>query len=114
VFPIVPHHPREPSPRAKDLGRRLADAIREFERSYPKTSPEDLRDALRMAAEQAGHPPQTRSPRLVMALAATAAALGVGLVVSQGSSAREPVPWIPILLVAAAVIAVSVVSRRRD
>jgi fatty acid desaturase len=114
MFPIVPHHQREPSPRAKDLGRRLAEAIREFEHSYPGTSAEDLRAAFQVAVEQTGHRPRALRARVAIAVGAIAVALGVGLAVSQGAGSQEgPVPWVFISVAAVAALA-AVAIRLRD
>jgi len=56
VFVPVPVPPteREVTVRARDLSQRLTQVIREFEQNHPGTTTEDVRQAVRMAAEGSG------------------------------------------------------------
>ena len=54
AFVPVPPTDREVSIRARDLSQRLTQAIREFQQNHPGTTPEDVRQAVRMAAEGSG------------------------------------------------------------
>ncbi|TFG52822.1 MAG: hypothetical protein E4H37_04880, partial [Gemmatimonadales bacterium] len=54
AFVPVPPTDREVSIRARDLSQRLTQAIREFQQNHPGTTSEDVRQAVRMAAEGSG------------------------------------------------------------
>ena len=54
VFVPVPRTNRDVTVRARDLSQRLAQAIREFQQNHPGTTSEDVRQAVRMAAEGSG------------------------------------------------------------
>jgi hypothetical protein len=54
AFVPVPPTEREVSIRARDLSQRLTQAIREFQQNHPGTTSEDVRQAVRMAAEGSG------------------------------------------------------------
>ncbi len=54
AFVPVPQTDREVSIRARDLSQRLTQTIREFQQNHPGTTSEDVRQAVRMAAEGSG------------------------------------------------------------
>jgi hypothetical protein len=65
--PYVP--PAQASPRARELGHRLADVVREYRQRNPGTSRADIDHALRIAAAAAGGgSPRPSSVILVTAL----------------------------------------------
>jgi type VI protein secretion system component VasF len=51
--PIVTPPP-PPSPRARELARRIAEAIEQFRHEQPGTSSTDVRQALHLAAASSG------------------------------------------------------------
>lgn len=46
--------PPPPSPRARELARRISDAIEQFRHEQPGTSGTDVRQALHLAAASSG------------------------------------------------------------
>ena len=110
--PIVPP-PAAPSPRARDLANRLAEAIETFQRQYPGTSTEDIRQAVRLATRGERN---VQRPRLAAGLAVLGALVAgiVSLLASKGVGALEgTVPVVAIGIVVAG-LAVVVALRRRD
>lgn len=73
--------PSPPSPRAEQLGQRLAEVIRQYREQFPETSGLELRQALRIALLRAGggNRAPARLVALALALAAAAGLLGVAL-----------------------------------
>jgi hypothetical protein len=69
--PYVP--PQSPSPRAQELGQRVALTIAEFRQKYPDLSDEEIREALLSAAS----PSSSGTDRPAAALGAIAAAVAV-------------------------------------
>ena len=93
--------PAAPSPRARDLGNRLAEAIETFQRQYPGTTTEDIRQAVRLATRGER---DVRRPRLAVGLALLGMLVAgmVSLLASKGVGAMEgPVPVVAIAIVAA-------------
>ncbi|HVO36525.1 MAG TPA: hypothetical protein VMT21_13210, partial [Gemmatimonadales bacterium] len=92
---------RTPSPRAQELGQRLALVIAEYQQSNPDVSDEEIRVATEIAA---GHVSARRSGRqaLIAAVVAAVAALGAYLYLQRGSPAAVHVP--SVLIATAAVI----------
>jgi hypothetical protein len=112
--PMVPP-PSAPSARARDLASRLAEVVETFQRQYPGTSREDIRQAVRLATRGER---DVQRPRLAVGVGL--AVLGmlvagiVSLLASKGAGAMEgTVPVVAIGIVAAAV-ALMVALRRRD
>jgi hypothetical protein len=94
---IVP--PPQASARARDLARRLQDAIATFERQYPGTSPGDIRQAVRLATGGPGG--SRRAPRAAMAILAGAISLAVGMFAliaersgGLGGEGSPAIPWV--------------------
>ena len=114
--PVVVAH-AEPSARARDLARRLEETIATFERQYSGTSPEDIRQAVRLAT--AGSGGNLRAAKLAMVGVALAISLGVGLLafLKRGSGGLggegDPALIFVILGVLAGVVAALVAARRR-
>jgi hypothetical protein len=47
--------PPPPSPRARELARRISEAIEQFQREQPGTSSTDVRQALHLASASSGN-----------------------------------------------------------
>ncbi len=112
---IVPTHvpERTPSPRAQELGQRLALVIAEFQQSHPDVSGEEIRVATQIATGNVA----LRSGRATGALTAAVAAmvgLGVFLFLGRGSAAGTHVPWIAIGIGVFAVAALFAALRNRS
>ena len=111
---MVPYVPEEtPSPRAQELGQKLALVISEFQQRNPDISDEEIHVATQIAA---GHVITRRggSRALLAAAVAAAAALG-GLLYSQrGFSAVGHVPWVVIGAGAIILVGALAVLRRRS
>jgi hypothetical protein len=74
-FIYVP--PQEPSPRARRLRTSISAVIEQFSRENPDTTPQDIRQALQLAAQAKGG----GRPVVAVALAAAAALLLAGALV---------------------------------
>lgn len=113
VFPIVP--PRSTSPRAQELGQRVALTIAEFQQRYPDLSDEEVRHALALAAD---HSPEGARPArgvLIAVAAGAAAALGLGAFLAGGRLPYGTGTLLPALVaVGVALLAVVVARRRRE
>jgi len=110
--PVVPP-PAAPSGRARDLGHRLTETIETFQKQYPGTTTEDIRQAVRLAIRGERN---VQRPRLAVGLALLGMLVAgmVSLLASKGVGAMEgPVPVVAIGIVAA-VVAMMVSLRRRD
>ena len=71
VIPAIP-----PSPRAKELGRRLADTVRDFRQAHPEVSGLEIRQAMRLAETEVGAGVDVKLTMVLGFLAALAAAAG--------------------------------------
>jgi hypothetical protein len=112
---IIPTHVSEqtPSPRAQELGQRLALVVAEYQQNHPEVSAEEIRVATQIAAGDLA----PRGGRAAGALAAGVAlvvGLGVLLFFERGASAGTHVPWIAIGLGAIALLGVLAALRRRS
>lgn len=111
--PVVPQE-EPPSPRARDLGNRLAEVIETFQRQYPGTSPEDIRRAMRLAAPGGGGDLQRRKAVVALGLvAALVAGLVASLFSSGGQNVHRGLPPFGILAVLIGVLLVVVAVRLR-
>lgn len=111
--PFVP--PQPASPRAQELGQRVALTIAEFQQRYPDLSAEEVRQALALAADRS--PEGTRQARVVVAalVAAGAVALGLGAFLTGGGLPHGIGTLFPVLIaVGAALLAVVASGRRRE
>jgi hypothetical protein len=52
--PVTPYIPPPPSPHTRELSRRLAEVIEQFQRENPGTSAVEVQQALRLAAPGTG------------------------------------------------------------
>ncbi|MGH2628324.1 MAG: hypothetical protein ACRDHY_16930 [Anaerolineales bacterium] len=110
VFVPVPPPRFQPSPRAQDLSRRLAQVIEEFERQYPGTSPSDVQQAMELAVgRSAGRPAARRTAAVAAAVLAAVAAGAVALIRSSGDAS---IPLMAIVTGVAVVVAIVVVVGR--
>jgi peptidoglycan/LPS O-acetylase OafA/YrhL len=112
VIGYVP--PQQPSPRAQELGQRVALTIAEFQQKYPDLSAEEVQQALALASDRS--PDRARPAASVAALVAgVAAAAGLGVFLLGD---RIPIPHggaVPAIVAACvAALAVAVVRRRRE
>ncbi|MGA2381855.1 MAG: hypothetical protein ABSG61_00315 [Gemmatimonadales bacterium] len=111
---ITPYVPEQtPSPRAQELGQRLALVIAEYQQRNPEVSAEEIRVATEIAA---GHVTARRgaAPALLAAAVAAVAALGGFLYLGQGSSGAVHLPWVAIAAGAIALAGVLAALRRRS
>jgi hypothetical protein len=110
---IVPYVPEQtPSPRAQELGQKLALVISEYQQRNPEVSDEEIRVATQIAA---GRLTSRRGARAgIAAAAALAAGLGVLLYMGQGSTGGAHLPWIAIAVGAIAVGGLVAALRRRS
>jgi len=110
---IIPSNaPSQPSPRAQELGQRIALTIAEFQQRNPDVSAEEVRAAAQLATQQvdarAGAP-----RRAVAAAAAGAVALGLGAWLATGAAGRH-LPLGTIAAGVAVVVAIIAVANRRS
>ncbi len=113
--PYVP--PSQPSPRAQELGQRVALTVAEFRQKYPDLSDEEVRQALASAvgsATSGGDRPRAAAGAIFAAVA-VAAGLGVYLFTAgRGEAAALGRPIVLAIAVAAAVLALVVKRARRE
>jgi hypothetical protein len=83
--PYVP--PPEASPRARELGQRLGDVIRDFRQRYPDLNSGDVHMAFKIAMSSSGMD-RTPQVRAILALAIGLAAALAGLAVFLLRNAR--------------------------
>jgi hypothetical protein len=110
VFMPVPPPRFQPSPRAQDLSRRLAQVIEEFERQYPGTSREDVQQAMELAVGRGAGRRGTRRTAVVAAAVVAAVASGAAGLIT--SSTGRGIPAMAILVGIAVMVAIVVVVRR--
>jgi len=111
---IVPYVPEEtPSPRAQELGQKLALAVAEFRQRNPDVSDEEVRIAAQIAT---GRLTARRGaqPAVLAGVIAAAVALGGFLFYERGTPGEVHVPWIVIGAAAIVVAAVLAVLRNRS
>ena len=109
---IVPYAPEgTPSPRAQELGERLALIIAEYQQKNPDVSAEEIRVAAQIAT---GRITARRSaqPAVLAGVIAAAAALGGLLWFARGTPGEVHVPWI--VIGAAAIVVVAVLAGLRN
>ncbi len=113
--PYVP--PSQPSPRAQELGQRVALTVAEFRQKYPDLTDEEIRQALDSAAGSAtsggGRP--VAALGAIAAAVAVAAGLGVYLFArGAGGASALGRPIALALAVAAAIVVIGVRRGRRE
>jgi hypothetical protein len=99
-FVFVP--PRTPSPRARDLGRRIAEEIGRARREDPRLSNADVRAALRIAAEQDGNVEAASGVAIAAGMVALLLGLGVFFAARDGGDGSA-------LPIAAVVVAIALI-----
>jgi len=110
--PYVP--PPSPSPRAQELGQRVALTIAEFQQKYPDLSDEEIRQALAAVGPSAsGEGRPAAALGAIAAAVAVVAGLGVYLF-ARGGGAAPTRPIVFGLAVVAAVVALVAARRRRE
>jgi hypothetical protein len=112
--PYVP--PQVPSPRAQELGQRVALTIAEFHQKYPDLSEEEVRQALELASEHS--PDRARATRASVAavVAGVAVAAGLGVYLAGERIALPHAGALPAIfaVIVVAVLAVVVARSRRE
>lgn len=110
-IPYVP--PRPPSPRAEELGQRLAETIEQFRQQHPDLDQTDVAQATRLAVSRAGvAPAAVPAPLIAVAVGLLLAGLFAMLAADGGGCpAQAPVMMIAIA-VAVAVLLLVVLKRR--
>lgn len=104
--PFVPYVPsaQPPSPRAQELGRRLAETIESFRREHPDTSPAEMREAVRLALAGRGG----LSPAPAGVLLGTFALLGaLGFLFMSRMHGGEDWPMVAMVIVFVLIIGVA-------
>ena len=110
TFPIVTSS-QPPSPRVQELGQRIALAIAEFQQRNPDLSAQEIREAAQLATNQVDAP-RGAPARVVAAVVAGVAAVGLGAYLQVGSSGSHP-PLVAIAAVVVAVVAVIALVKNR-
>jgi hypothetical protein len=113
LVPFVPPGGAPPSPRSRELGQILVDAIREYEREHPAVTGPEVRTALRLASER--HAGGVRGPlAAVLVGLLTLGVLGTALYAREGGAALEGSTWIVLTTVVGLAVAalVLIVARR--
>jgi hypothetical protein len=112
MFFVPTPPPQLPSPRAQELGQRMALTIAEFQQRYPDLSAEELRQAMEVAASRSPERGRPAAAGVAAMLAALAVAAGVG-VFFLGS--RVSIPHggaLPAILAAAVAVLIAFVVRK--
>ncbi len=113
--PVIPSSPPPPpSPRTRELAALLAKVLDEYKKAHPSLTGAEIRDALRAARASLGPLRGSARSTAVVAGAATAAALGIGVAVLQRSGGFdfESLPPIVILnLVVILLVALVVITK---
>ena len=110
---IIPAHvpSQTPSPRVQELGQRITLAISEFQQRNPDLSAQEIREAAQLATNQVDAP-RGAPARVVAAVVAGVAAVGLGAYLQVGSSGSHP-PLVAIAAVVVAVVAVIALVKNR-
>ena len=114
VLPMMSSSPL-PSPRAQELGQRVALTIAEFQQKYPDLSPEEIRQALEVASDRS--PERARPARAAVAamVAGVAVAAGVGVfLLGNRVSLPHAGAWPAIVAAGFAIVAALLARRRRE
>jgi len=110
----VPYVPEQmPSPRAQELGQKLALVISEFQQRNPDVSDEEIRVATQLAAGHLTARGRTTAVFVSTAVAALAAA-GVIFYLQRDNSGAAHVPWVVIGTGAIILVGALAVLRRRS
>jgi hypothetical protein len=79
VFVPMMGQPQLPSPRAQELGQRVAMTIAEFQQKYPDLSAEEIRQAMEVAASRAPDHGRPAAAGIADVVAGLAVAAGLGV-----------------------------------
>jgi hypothetical protein len=110
---FVPVVPQTPSPRAEQLGQRLAETIEQFRQQNPDLSGLEVRQAAQLAASRAGG--TCGPPRAILALVAGLVAAAMALYLGRGKaiSGADELPLVMGVAGLIVVLAVVVALKRR-
>ncbi len=109
-IPYVP--PRPPSPRAEELGQRLAETIEQYRQQHPDLDRTDVLQATRLALSRSGGEPAATRGALIAAVVGVLL-LGVfAVVAANGGRCPAQSPLLAIAVVAAALLVLILLKRR--
>lgn len=106
--PVVP-----PSARAVELGRRLGEVIREFDRQHSDLTEIEIRQALRIALGESGRSEARRAVAAIVAALVVGMGFAVALLVRSGPGhSGDVMPVVAGALVLFAIVVVLILVRR--
>jgi hypothetical protein len=105
--------PRQPSPRAQEMGQRFALTIAEYRQKYPDLSEEEVRQALALASERSPEGARSARSAIVAVAGGVAVAAGVGAYLVGGRVPFLDSAAFPAFVAAAVAVIAAVVARRR-
>ena len=110
--PYVP--PQPPSPRAMELGQRLAEVIEQYRQLHPDLNRADVAQATQFALARAGGS-GAAVPRAVLlaVMGAVVAGLFVALATSRGEWGSQPAVAMIVVAIAVAAVLLLVLLKRR-
>jgi hypothetical protein len=113
IVPVVP--PPPPSPRAQELGHRLAQVVRDYTVEQPRVSGRDVQQAFMVARQQLR--PEMGGSRATVALVVALMVLLLGLLVAffvgRGGGAATGSPTIWMIIVGIGLVAVVAIKLSR-
>ncbi len=112
-IPMMTPPPSAPSPRAQELGQRLALTVAEFQQKYPDLGAEEVRQAMEIASRQ-GDPGGAPARQVALvAVGAAAVVAGLGLYLWSARGGATGFPGIAVVLAAVLAIGVAAIARSR-
>jgi hypothetical protein len=108
--PYVPVIP--PSARARELGERLAQVIRDFDRQHSDLTEIEIRQALRIALGESGRSEARRAVAAIVAALVVGVGFAVALLARSGGDTTTMMPVIAGALVLFAIVVVLILVRR--
>ncbi len=113
-IPFVPIARQEPSPNAKELGRRIEALIQEYRLQHPDTSQSDVGQALRLVQLTAGGLLRGKlTLMVVLGIVSLIGGLLAYLNVAGGSGSDSPPMMLIVLVIVGAMALVWAVNRSR-
>ena len=112
VFVPMMGQPQLPSPRAQELGQRVALTIAEFQQKYPDLSPEEIRQALEVASDRSPEGPRPARVAIVAVVAGVAVAAGLGVFLLGNRVSIPHGGALPAILAACVAVLVAFLVRR--